>query len=193
MDKEIEPPAGIPPKAKQMFKGVIFDVWHWGQEMYDGTTTTFERLKRPDTVEVIATVGDKIILVDQEQPAHGRPLVCLPGGRTDQSDDLLSEAKRELLEETGYASEDWQLWRSVKPYNKIVWQIHHFLARNCRLVQSQSLDSGEKIKTKLVSFDDFLMLSEDPNFWETDLKIFLFEMRLHPEKRDEFRTLLFPD
>lgn len=52
-----------------MFKGVIFDVYQWEQEMFDGTTQTFEKLKRPDTIMVIPVTEDgKIILTEQEQP-----------------------------------------------------------------------------------------------------------------------------
>lgn len=35
----------IPDHAKCVFKGVIFDVYQWEQKLYNGTTTTFEKLK----------------------------------------------------------------------------------------------------------------------------------------------------
>ena len=42
----------IPANAKKVFHGVIFDVYQWEQEMFDGTKEIFEKLKRPDTVVV---------------------------------------------------------------------------------------------------------------------------------------------
>ena len=56
----------LPKNARRVFKGEIFEVWQWPQKMYDGSTETFEMLKRPDTTQVIATVGDKIALLIQK-------------------------------------------------------------------------------------------------------------------------------
>ena len=59
----------MPENAKCVFKGEIFDVYQWEQEMYDGTKATFEKLKRPDTVVVFPVLPDgQIILTEQEQP-----------------------------------------------------------------------------------------------------------------------------
>ena len=43
----------MPEHAKKVFSGVMFDVYQWEQEMYDGSTATFEKLTRPDTAQVI--------------------------------------------------------------------------------------------------------------------------------------------
>ena len=49
--------------------------------MYDGSTGTYEMLKRLNTVQVIATAGGKILTTREEQP--GRPVrdFGLYGGR----------------------------------------------------------------------------------------------------------------
>ena len=196
MDPEIEPmneDAKFPPNAKLVFKGVIHDVWQWEQKMFDGTTQTYERLVRPDTVEVIATVGDKIITEEQEQAGRAAGLLCLPGGRADGGDTLREEAKRELREETGYTSDDWELWETVTPGNKVVWNIHYFIARNCRLLGPQELDGGEKISVKLLSFEDLILLSDDQRFRDTGMAKMMLSMRLHPEAQEAFRKRLFPE
>jgi hypothetical protein len=63
----------IPDNASLAFKGQIFDVYQWPQIMFDGSTKTFEMLKRPDTVQIILVRDNKILLVEDEQPAglHG--------------------------------------------------------------------------------------------------------------------------
>ena len=71
-----------PPEAKRVFAGVIFDTYQWQQKMFDGSFSTFEMLKRPDTVEVIALKGDRIIVLEQEQPTLGSFRI-LPGCRSD--------------------------------------------------------------------------------------------------------------
>ncbi len=147
----------IPPQATMVFKGKIFEVWQWEQELFDGTTATFERLRRPNTAQVIAVVDDKILIVDQEQP-DSIHFTSIPGGRCDEGEDPLLAAKRELLEETGYSSDDWVLFREENPVGKIEWTIYTYVARNCRKVREPELDAGERMSSRLVSFDEFIAL-----------------------------------
>lgn len=44
----------IPEQAELKFHGVIFDVYQWPQEMFDGSVETFEMLRRADTVKIMA-------------------------------------------------------------------------------------------------------------------------------------------
>jgi ADP-ribose diphosphatase len=180
----------LPKDAKVVFDGIIYDVYHWEQEMFDGSNATFERLKRKDTATAIATVGDKIILLEQEQPFAGK-FLSLPGGRADGDEKTIDIATRELLEETGYAAKSMNLWKRYNPISTILWNNDYYIARDCKKEQEQSLDSGEKINMKLISFEDFLMLSEDDSFRHNDLKRDLFYFRLHPDKKEKFKKLLF--
>src|SRR3989338_8402924 len=91
----------LPKNAKRVFKGEIFEVWQWRQKMYDGTTETFEMLKRPDTTQVIAVIEDKILILKQKQPNNASAFLSLAGGRREKNESALNSAKRELLEETG--------------------------------------------------------------------------------------------
>ena len=89
----------IPDNAEMVFRGVIFDVYQWPQTMFDGSTETFEMLRRPDTVKIIAIKGDKIIIIKQRQPRKDW-FYTYPGGRIDPTDrNELAAAKRELREE----------------------------------------------------------------------------------------------
>lgn len=180
----------IPPQAKRVFQGVIFEVYQWEQELFDGSKATFEMLKRPDTVEVIAVVGDKILLQEQEQP-NVAPFLSLPGGRVDAGEEPLDAAKRELLEETGYVSDDWKHWLSFEPYQKMEWTIHWYIARDAKKVQETHLDAGEKITTQLITFDDLVALSEYDRFWGSEFQAALLRMRLDSTKLTTFKQKLF--
>lgn len=48
--------AKIPSHAVKVFSGVIFDVYQWQQELFNGETATFEALRRPSTVVIIPVV-----------------------------------------------------------------------------------------------------------------------------------------
>ena len=60
------------------------------------------------------------------------------------SEDALEAAKRELLEETGYASDDWTHLLTV-PSNATIADnyAHIFMAKNCRKSGEQNLDDTE--------------------------------------------------
>lgn len=67
----------------------------------------------------------------------------------------LAAAERELLEETGYRSEDWQYLLSV-PSNATIADnyAHIFASRNCRKCSAQSLDETEFLKVRKYSADE---------------------------------------
>lgn len=180
----------IPEHAKVVFRGKIFDVINWEQKMYDGSTMTFERLRRPDTTQVVAVVGDKILIQQQQQP-DSEPFLSLPGGRSEPGEEPLEAAKRELLEETGYASDDWILWKEDRPVNKMDWTIYTYVARNCKKVADASPDSGELLTPHLISFDEFLMLSDHELFRDLELVTELLRARLAEEKAREMKALFF--
>ncbi len=180
----------IPDNAKKVFEGVIFDVYHWDQEMFDGSTETFEALKRRDCASILATVGNKIIINHEEQPMK-EPFISIPGGSIEQGTPL-EGAKRELLEETGYSTEEWQEWFSSDPSNmtKLEWNNYFFIAKNCNKVAEQALDGGEKIKVTLVTFEEFLELRNNQKFRNQDLIPLLKKAAENEEEKQKLKDLL---
>lgn len=158
--------------------------------MYDGTTATFEALKRPDTIQIIPTTDSKILIAEEEQP--NKPLSdSLLGGRIEEGEDPLAAAKRELLEESGMESSDWELLKTFENNGKIEWNVYLFVARNCRKVAAPNLDPGEKIEVKEVNFDEFLEIVSKENFWGQDIANYILRMRLNQNKLEEFRKKLY--
>ena len=149
----------IPEHAQKVFSGKLFDVYQWQQEMYDGTTETFEKLKRPDTVVVFAVLPDgKILLTKQEQPGK-TAFIGATGGRVDHGEDPLTAAKRELLEESGYEAERFTLWRAEHPTSKIDWVVYTFIAKGLTKVSEPHLDEGEKITLMPTTLDELIELA----------------------------------
>lgn len=180
----------IPSQATCVFKGKIFDVYQWEQQLYNDTYTTFEMLKRPDTTQVIAVCGDNIVLAHEEQP--GKNSYVTPfGGRIEIGEDPLEGAKRELLEESGMISDDWELWLTENEFGKIEWTVYTYIARNCQKVDSQHLDGGERITCQEYSFESFLDTVTAPSFRSTGITQEVLRMRLDPEKLEPLRKKLF--
>ena len=67
-------------------------------------------------------------------------------------EDALEAARRELLEETGYESDDWEHLLTI-PSNATLADnyAHIFYAGNCRKVRSQKLDDTEFLNVELHS------------------------------------------
>lgn len=179
----------IPEQAKKVFNGVIFDVYQWEQKMFDDTTATFEQIKRPNTLMVIPTMGDKIIISEQEQPGHKRDSGLL-GGRQNPDETPTQGAQRELLEESGLSSADWELYKTFEPHAKLDWTLYYFVARDCQKVQEPNLDAGEKIRTFGVSFDEFVDIILGDDFYGTDFSLYVVKLKIR-NRLDELRTLLF--
>ncbi len=180
----------IPNNAKKVFSGVLFDVYQWEQEQFDGSVATFEKLSRPDTVVVIpVTDNGTIILAEQEQPGK-RPFISAVGGRIDSHETVQEAAKRELLEETGCTARDFVLWKAMHPTSKIDWVVYTLVARGTTMVQKQALDSGEKITIKEVDFDTFISTGMNPDFQEKEIVPDLIEAQYNTAKKQELAALL---
>lgn len=148
----------VPESAKCVFEGEIYNVYQWPQKLPSGEEATFEMLKRPDTVMVIAlNKGGGVVVCDERQPGGLVRRNHLPTGRVDPSDcSTLSAAQRELREETGSVFADWQLLDVVQMEKKIEWFTYLFVAKNCLFRGIQSLDDGEEIVTKTVPLGEVL-------------------------------------
>lgn len=162
----------IPEHAERVFKGQIFDVYQWQQKLFDGTEATFEMLRRPDTVEVIAIKDHQLVVLNELQPNWKKSLNSLPGGRHDHPEENeLDAAKRELHEETGMTFTNWRLLRVVQPIAKLEWFIYTFLATDFESQEEVHLDAGEKIELELVDRDRALLLAAQtrPGYLPADL------------------------
>jgi len=181
----------LPPHAKKVFVGKIFDVYQWEQELYDGSTAIFEALRRPATIQIIPTSGDKIFLSFEEQPVIKNLSFSLLGGRIEPDEEPLVCAKRELQEEAGLESDDWELYSTYNFGGKIDWDWYIFIARNCKKTTEPNLDPGEKIEVHEVPFDKFIELASEDSFHGATFTSEILRMRLEPQKLEKFKKKLF--
>lgn len=166
----------IPSEAQCVFKGIIFDVYQWQQQMFDGSYATFEMLKRVNTVEIIAIQDGKICIAHQSQPTK-KDFYSLLGGRAEPDEEPLVSAKRELLEESGLISTEWALLKTYQPSHKIDWNIYTYVAKNCKKVAAQTLDVGEQIELQTYTFDEFINIILSEKYWGSELALDILRMK----------------
>lgn len=183
----------IPKHAKRIFKGRIFDIYQWKQKMFDGSFEVFEKIRRPDSVIIIATQKGKLVCLRQKQPNTGW-FMCTPSGRMDvPGESPKNAALRELLEETGMIPGKLIPWKKEVLKGKIISTIHFFIARDCVKISAQKLDPGEKIQVKLLSFEQYLKLVDTPisAHWLGESIIDIYKARLDKKFKAKYKKLIF--
>ena len=102
-----------------------------------------------DWINVVAlTEDDEVVLIEQHRHGIQSVTVEIPGGMVDQGEEPLQTAKRELLEETGYAGANWDQIGEVFPNPAMQNnKCHTFLATNCKKVGEPNFDTTEDIIT----------------------------------------------
>ncbi len=183
----------IPENAECVFSGVRSEIFQWDQIMYDNSFARFERVRFLDGSFVIAILpNDRILLTRQIQPWR-HEFISLPGGSFDTPDeDPTLCAWRELLEETGYTSNELVPWIRFDGTSNVMTYTHFYIARNCQRIQDIDPDPGEKIELFDVSFDEFLELSSHTGFhhhW--NLLPIIYEARLYETKYSELKKIFY--
>jgi len=94
------------------------------------------RRRHPNTVHILAlTSRDEVVLVRQFRPPVGKKVIELPAGLCDNADETPCEAaRRELLEETGFEADEFEMVFSGTVSPGITNEIYNlFVATNARL------------------------------------------------------------
>jgi 8-oxo-dGTP pyrophosphatase MutT (NUDIX family) len=130
-------------------------------KMLDATVMEFRTW-----ANIVALTKDrKAVLVRQYR--HGIRDTCIefPGGIVEDGEDPLDGARRELLEETGYASQNVVEIGRIYPNPAMqVNQLVCYMAFDAEKVGAQDLDDGEDIEVDLIPLEEVIALAKDGKF-----------------------------
>lgn len=145
--------------GEQVFDGRLLKVFRDRVRLPDGSEGGREYIRHPGAVAVVPFFDDgRLLLERQFRYPHGREFIEIPAGKLEPGEPVLETAKRELLEETGYAADEWTRLGTI--HTAIAYTdeaIELFVARRLRAGQRQ-LDQGEFLEIFDAGFDEALQM-----------------------------------
>ena len=181
----------IPKQAKKVFSGILYDVYHWEQKLPGNHYKTFEGVKKLDTVVVLATSGNKVILVEEKR-VGARMEIGAAGGHVERGEKPLHAAKRELLEESGYASSKWKLLDVWDHSSLTIDQKNYFYAAcDCKEVSDMRLEDGEVITPLKFNFEQMISMAKKSKKFSRYVGSYLRESCKSGASKKMFKNVLF--
>jgi ADP-ribose pyrophosphatase len=148
--------------GEQVFDGELLKVYRDKVRLPDGSSGGREYIRHPGAVAIVPLFDDgRVLLERQFRYPHRREFIEVPAGKVDPGEPHLDTARRELLEETGYAAADWRRLGVI--HTAIAYtdeSIELFLARNLTL-QERRLDVGEFLEVLAVDFKQAIQMIRD--------------------------------
>lgn len=144
----------IPDNAQRLYKWHHIELWNREQQLFDGSTNTFEWLRIRDFVHTIVIRDDKILIAQEEQPWIGK-FYSFVSGSIDDGYTPLAAAAKELEEEAGIIAHDLKPIVTFHPTHNVC-SIHVFITKDFDETGKQQLEPWEKINLLRVSFDELM-------------------------------------
>lgn len=148
----------------------------------DGRTVeNYYQVRMPDFAVVCPVLEDGRFLM-QRSYRHGPRRVCLnfPGGHLAPGEPALDGAKRELLEETGYAAGEWQdLGAFVTNANHRCQTAHFFRATGCKPIATPDSGDLEELEHLVMTYDEVTAAIRNGEF-ALVTQVALFSLATHP-------------
>lgn len=128
----------------------------WVRNPRNSHTVKATVLETPDWVNVIAlTQEEKLVVVQQHRFGTGQTTTEIPAGIVEPGETSQDAAMRELREETGYASDEWEYLGFVEPNPAFLDnRCHHWLARNVVQDLPPKLEDGENLLVSEMSLEE---------------------------------------
>ncbi|HEY0050663.1 MAG TPA: NUDIX hydrolase [Pyrinomonadaceae bacterium] len=147
----------------------------------DDLQHSFFVVESPDWVNIVALDAEnRVVLIEQFRHGTEEIVLEIPGGMIDEGEAPDAAARRELLEETGFASDEFVFLGRSRPNPAIQnnW-IYHFAALNCRKIQETAFDEHESVVTKMVSLDEIPQLIESEQITHSLVLAGFYKLNLH--------------
>lgn len=144
--------------SKSLYPGIRLDTC----ELPNGHVLDAHLLDYDDEIMVFALTGDQeVVLIRQYRHGVQKVILELPGGSVDDGESALEAAKRELMEETGYASDIFIEVGCISPNPAIYTnKIYSFLAMDVEQTGKQRAYDAEMSEVVLTPLEEMLAMAQ---------------------------------
>lgn len=160
----------------------IFDVRRERLRRND-TEDDFFVLTTRDWVNIIPiTPTGEVVLIEQYRYGTRTVTLEIPGGIMNDGETPLESARREMIEETGYDSDDVVSIGFNEPNPAFLRNVcYSFLARQVEPMHLQKFDEHENIRVRLVPLRDVPQLIRDGTIAHSLVVVAFHALALRPE------------
>lgn len=135
-------------------------------ELPDGHILDAHLLEYDDEIMIFAlTENQEVVLVKQYRHGVQKAILELPGGSIDKDESPLEAAKRELMEETGYAGDVFIEIGCGSPNPAIYTnKLYSFLVMNAEQIGKQSAHDAKTVEVSLIPLDKVIAMAMSGDF-----------------------------
>ena len=160
--------------GEEVFSGAFLKVRRDVVRLPDGSEGIREYIRHPGAVLALPLFDDGQVLLERQfRYPLARTFLELPAGKREEGEPPLETAKRELLEETGYAARDWVRIGIVHTTVAFTDEgIDLYVARGLEF-RGQQLDQGEFLETLKVPFEEAVEMVRDGRITDSKTSVAL--------------------
>ena len=149
-------------KTERIFEGKVLNLRVDTVELPNKKYSKRELIEHSGGVTVVALTDQKeIVLVKQYRKAIEDFLLELPAGKLEYKEDPLECGKRELKEETGYTSDNFELLgETYSSPGYSTEKIYIYLAQDLKEGESE-LDEGEYLEVEKIDIKQVMKMIEN--------------------------------
>jgi ADP-ribose pyrophosphatase len=141
----------------KIHQGRVYELISENITLENGVTTDMEFVHHPGAAAIVPMPDQsRVILIKQYRHSLREHIWEIPAGTRDEGETMLSCARRELVEETGYCAQKWIELSEITPVPGYSDErIRLFLATHIKTAQ-QNLDKDEMLKVHTINFGEAL-------------------------------------
>lgn len=137
---------------KTVYRGRVFDLTLQERVLPGGRKIKAEIIKHPGAALIVPLIdSEHIVMLRQFRPAVKKWLYELPAGTPEKGESMLQCGRRELREETGYASNDFSLLGKIYPVPGYSTETIYIYEAKSLTPSPMPKDEEEVIETKVFS------------------------------------------